>query len=213
MAHYLPEGDCEYPHPGLGNVGPQLWVRNVGLVIFNLVDWLFKLIYLGKTLSPHLICVDVEALVYPVRQHEEDAAGFARRGQQLNSYYYIIFFHNKYFIYRPLVPPWFPTRGTFQRRRPTNNKNRLCSMTCGIDKKKLRGNTTKVSKIQMDPWKNSVAQSRRKRSHPKENSDQGATDPTPKRNLITGRRIPPRREIWSRNDGSHPEEKYEWEMR
>ncbi len=34
-------------------------------------------------------------------------------------------------------------------------------------------------------------------------------DPTPKRILIIEGRIPPRREIWSLSDGSHPEEKYD----
>ncbi len=33
-------------------------------------------------------------------------------------------------------------------------------------------------------------------------------DPTPKRNLVWKRWIPPRREIWSRSNGSHPEEKF-----
>ncbi len=32
-------------------------------------------------------------------------------------------------------------------------------------------------------------------------------DPTPKRNLVWKQWIPPRREIWSGSDGSHPEEK------
>ena len=32
-------------------------------------------------------------------------------------------------------------------------------------------------------------------------------DPTPKRNLVWRRWIPPRREIWSGSDGAHPEEK------
>ncbi len=45
------------------------------------------------------------------------------------------------------------------------------------------------------------------RSHPKEKSGQEATDPTPKRNLVKEWWIPPRREIWSGSDGSHPEEK------
>ncbi len=32
-------------------------------------------------------------------------------------------------------------------------------------------------------------------------------DPTPKRNLVWKRWIPPQREIWSGSNGSHPEEK------
>ncbi len=101
----------------------------------------------------------------------------------------------------------------FEFRSVSKNKNRLCSMTCGIDMKKLySGNTIKISKIQRNLWINSVAQSRSKRSHPKKNSDQGATDPTSKRNLNSGRRIPPQRELWSQDHGSHPEENYEWEM-
>ncbi len=36
-------------------------------------------------------------------------------------------------------------------------------------------------------------------------------DPTPKRNLIFESQIPPRREIWSKSPGSHPEENLGWE--
>ena len=38
--------------------------------------------------------------------------------------------------------------------------------------------------------------------------DPGTTDPTPKRTLITGQRISPRRELWSQDNRSHPEEKF-----
>ncbi len=38
-------------------------------------------------------------------------------------------------------------------------------------------------------------------------------DPTPKRNLIRDRRIPPRREIRSKSPGSHPEGNLGWENR
>ena len=38
-------------------------------------------------------------------------------------------------------------------------------------------------------------------------------DPTQKRNLVWKQRIPPRREIWSGSNGSHPEENLGWENR
>ncbi len=38
-------------------------------------------------------------------------------------------------------------------------------------------------------------------------------DPTPNRNLIFESQIPPRREIWYKSPGSHPEENLGWEKR
>ena len=63
-----------------------------------------------------------------------------------------------------------------------SNKNRLCSMTCGIDNT-LRENK-KVLQGQREPLIYSFIYLIGERSHPKEKCIQGMTDPTPKRNLI-----------------------------
>ncbi len=75
-----------------------------------------------------------------------------------------------------------------------NNKNRLCSRTCGIDK------ITKFKKIA------------KKFKHYFKDC-KPSMDPTPKRNLIFESQIPPQREIWSQSPGSHPEENLGWENR
>ena len=84
------------------------------------------------------------------------------------------------------------------------NKNRLCSKTCGGENTKKRKEIKQIIEGIINTTKESMVEKKNMLK---------TLDPTPKRNLIRKRQIPPRREIWSKSLGSHPERNLGWENR
>ncbi len=101
---------------------------------------------------------------------------------------------------------WLPSRTVwnwnatlqFRKRKLHPNKNRLCSKTCGIDNISTHCNRKEPIKCflhiysEISPWQmplyRYVHVYKWERSHPKEKSVWGGTDPTPKRNLVKKKR-------------------------